>query len=191
MGQCWVAALTFIQLVLGERADCARSAKRTWFKNLNPLSNGNATVEVPETNGKTQARSIHLPTKIGRVLWSWMHEKPLKGPNGASWPFPGQVCEGDVFLFPGLEGRGKRKWTAPVSERGYLYQLRAATKLLARDRASARATGRDDHVFEDVCLERVGTHSMKKSAVTLLADNGVSTTLVSCLTGTTIPTLQR
>ena len=46
------------------------------------------------------------------------------------------------------------------------------------------------HTFDDVDLAKIGTHSWKKTAVTLMKDEHVSTSIISAVTGTSAKTLE-
>eukprot|EP00971_Amphidinium_carterae_P336976 6473592-Amphidinium_carterae.1 len=56
--------------------------------------------------------------------------------------------------------------------------------IITRERAEARKRN-EVHVFEGVNLQKTTTHSLKKTAVTLLKDNAISTGIVSAISGTT------
>ena len=92
-------------------------------------------------------------------------------------------------MFPGLGAKGWPHHKA-VTERAYLQRLCHTADHLAESKTSARLLG-NPHPFGDFDLARLGTHSMKKTAVTLLKDAGVSTAIVSSVTGTTVAVLDR
>ena len=148
-------------------------------------------VHIPKVNGKTKARSIPLSTDFAEVLHRWLRVSPLSGPQGCQWPWIGQTVD-DVRLplFPGRRGGPgiRRMWQTPISERGYLARLRDVSQRLQRERAESKTAGRP-HAFDGVDLVRVGTHTFKRTGVTLLKDAGNSTAVVAMIAGTTAKTL--
>ena len=92
-------------------------------------------------------------------------------------------------MFPGLDPKGRISNIA-VSERAYLQRLRNAADHQVQSRTSARMLG-NPHPFDEFDLSRLGTHSMKKTAVTLLKDAGVSTAIVSSVASTSVGMLDR
>ena len=100
----------------------------------------------------------------------------------------------DACLFPGMAARGPkcklRDWDQPVSVRGYRKRpARAASRSELQRRSQKRR--RQVHPFDDFPLDRLGTHSFKRSAVTLMKDTCTSTALVGAIAGTTAKTLDR
>eukprot|EP00972_Heterocapsa_arctica_P051966 7643830-Heterocapsa_arctica.AAC.1 len=185
-GCAWAAALMLLQLFCGERADCMRQCQWGWFRDLSPTASGAPKVQVPKVNGKTVEREVPLHKALAHMLWRWMWEQPLLAAGeGHQWPLPGQEHTSNAFLFPGLDGRGTkhRQWDKPISERAYLARLRRAAAILTENRATARKNN-EEHPFEDFDLNKLGTHSMKKTAVTLLKAAGQSTAIVTAITGT-------
>ena len=154
----------------GDRADAARQASTEWFRNLNPEAGNPPSVAIPDCNDKTTAREIYLSTGFAALLWHWVLE-PLKGRDEkTSWPHPGQNLHGaflnkkPMLLFPGrvCGGQDRRKWNTAISEKAYYNALRTAAGIIQRERAEAHSQQRS-HPYDDVDLDRLGTHSMKKN----------------------------
>ena len=194
----WAGALCLLQLFLGDRADAARQASTEWFRNLNPEAGNPPSVAIPDCNDKTTAREIYLSTGFAALLWHWVLE-PLKGRDEkTSWPHPGQNLHGaflnkkPMLLFPGrvCGGQDRRKWNTAISEKAYYNALRTAAGIIQRERAEAHSQQRS-HPYDDVDLDRLGTHSMKKTCVTELCEQNVSLAVISQLTGTTQEVLSR
>ena len=78
----------------------------------------------------------------------------------------------------------------PVSVRAYLRCLVDVGTLLHRERADHRRHG-VDHPFDGFPLDRLGTHSFKRTAVVLMKDVALSTALVGSIAGTSAKTLER
>ena len=57
-----------------------------------------------------------------------------------------------------------------MSERAYLSALGSATAILKEEKATTNARG-EQHLWDHVDFDRVGTHSMKRTAVALFKDN--------------------
>ena len=186
----WAVALLLLQLCLGDRCDCARQASTDWFSSLGK-DDGLPEAKIPAVNGKTVARTIPLNPVFFQLLWSWISKKPLQS-DKAQWPYEGQDLLGAIsrkenrFLFCGRSGKGRNHpvWDKPISERAFLKQIQRAAEFLRRSRAK-----KECHAFADMDLSKIGTHSWKKSAVTLFKDNQISTSIVSVLTGTSCRTL--
>ena len=188
----WAGALCLLQLFLGDRADAARQASTEWFRNLNPDSGNPPTVAIPDCNDKTTVREVYLSKGFAALLWHWVLE-PLKGRDErSSWPHPGQNLHSallnmkPVLLFPGRVrgGKDRRNWKKAISEKAYYDAVRSATGIIQRERAQAHRQG-GKHPYDDVDLDRLGTHSMKKTCVTELCEQNVSPAVISQLTGTT------
>ena len=187
----WAAVLMTLQIFMAERADCARQCQWDWLQNLSPAAAGMPVVNIPSSvNLKTTERPIPLHAPFAHQLWRWATQEPLRAPDGHhQWPPLGHTLQGSAPMFPGLDPKGRISNIA-VSERAYLQRLRSAAHHQAQSRTSARMLG-NPHPFDDFDLSRLGTHSMKKTAVTLLKDAGVSTAIVSSVAGTTVATLDR
>ena len=191
-GPAWTAVLFIAQLMLGDRADCSRSCTTSWLH----LSLPKPYISIPEQeeqiiNRKTMPRHIPVHAAFAKWLLQMMTASPVQGAKGC-WPFTGQglVSEcgslnPDVLLFPGrvLGGVDCRQWDKPISERAYLENVVAVGKILERERQDHHIRGLS-HAFDDVNMRRIGTHSLKKSAITLMKDAHVQTKIVGALTGT-------
>lgn len=191
----WAGALLLVQLCLGDRADAARQASTNWFKNIDPHGKGLPEANIPQVNGKTHPRCVPLPLSFARLLWSWITQKPLQSER-AQWPLDAQDLHGavlrneDRYLFCARTGSGKNKPVIdkPISERSFLKQIRKTCDILCKQRVEHHRAEKT-HTFDDVDLSKVGTHSWKKTAVTLMKDDHVSTSIISTVTGTSARTL--
>ena len=186
-GPAWTAVLFVMQLMLGDRADCSRQISTSWLD----LSSPKPCVTIPKVNGKTVPRKIPLHSEFVKQLLSLMTGSPLQGAKGC-WPFTGQGLVDaenkmipDVLLFPGRVrgGHDERNWKSPISERAYQENLVQTSKALTAERSQAHLSGAS-HVFDDVEMSRIGTHSLKKSAVTVMRDDNISAKIVGAVTGT-------
>jgi hypothetical protein len=133
-----------------------------------------------------------LAPAIAALLHWWM-SNGLKGPAGNEWPLPGtNLDDPAAYLFPGLTlggtgpKRNRRIFDKFLSVRGYRDRLKDAAALLEHERSDDNR-----HPFGGFPLERLGTHSFKRSAVTLMKDTCASTSLVAAIAGTTAKTLER
>lgn len=195
LGAPWAAVLCLFQLSLGERADAARRLDAQWVTNLDLGSAGLPTVAIPKVNGKTTPRSVALPAFLVRLVNLWL-DNPLVGAKNTQWPFEGHDLKKHLtdgtprLLFPGRQvgGVNARNWDRAVSERAYLDKLCEAGREIAKERAEDRKNNKP-HVFDDVDLDNLGTHTMKKTCVSLLKDANVSNAVISAITGTSIRTL--
>ena len=112
--------------------------------------------------------------------------RDLGAKTGEQWP----ATEPNMPLFPGYCADGqKRCWDKPISARAYLGEIHAAARSLTQDKTAAAAIG-VKHAFQDFPLHKLGTHSMKKTAVTLMAEAAVSWSIISGVTGTSVRMLQ-
>ena len=203
----WAAVMWLLQLCLGERADCTRQASSKWFNNLNPTSTGSPTCSIPAVNLKTQERIVPLEKSLAELIWTWVTKEPLRGPGNSQWPWKGQDLQAsfesaeDTLLFPGrvYGGKNVRNWTSAITERSYAEKIAEACKAIAKEKKQA-ADENKPHPCSDLDLDRVGTHSLKKTTVTLLKSCQTATSIVSAITGTSartldstydVPTLQR
>lgn len=182
-----------LQLFLGERCDCARQATTSWFKHFKMDDfTGWPEVEIPKVNGKTCPRKIPLNPQFAHLLWGWMVKEPLAS-DCRCWPVEGQNLniaiekETDQYLFCGFTGFGLNDpvFKQPVSERAFFKQLQRAVEILKHERQVAHHR-QQSHVFDDVDLSLIGTHSWKKTAVTLMKEQKVSTSVISAITGTSV-----
>ena len=191
----WAAVALVLGIFLGERQACILSARDTWFTGLQTQ---NPCVRIPKVNGKTRPREIPLDKSFATLLLNWTSPEngPLRGTAGSQWPHPKQKLQmgqevatrrkgkGNL-LFPGrvLGGRDARNYDKAMTSRGFHDKFMAAQAHIAQQRDTAQSEGRT-HVFDEVSLARVTSHSMKKTSVTLMKEAGVATTVVSLLTGT-------
>eukprot|EP00971_Amphidinium_carterae_P160297 3177716-Amphidinium_carterae.1 len=65
-----------------------------------------------------------------------------------------------------------------MTYRAYHKIVQEAIGFIARERAASRAMG-IPHIMDNVDMEKLGTHTFKKSTVTILHENGASFTLLS------------
>ena len=197
-GYPWAAVLTLMQLFLGERADCARSCRMSWVRNVCRGKDGAAPLDLPQIvvpealNGKTEGGPAPLDRGFAALLRDWLEVAPLKGDGGTTWPFENQVsADVDFCLFPGRDVSSQmRTWEAPVSERAYYASIRKAAALIAQERKTSEDAG-ETHCFTDLDLGRVGTHSIKMCCVSLLAADGSTMKIIAAITRTSIPVLQK
>ena len=138
LGKPWCAALFLLQVVLGERAQCATMVRWSWFQSFHSSRTGALPkLAIPAVNGKTIARTIPLPKDLVAQLRVWL-EHPLKSPDGNQWPWPQQPCQGENCLFPGRGKSGHRTWLTPVTTRGYRSCLTICMQSLAAKRQVLR-----------------------------------------------------
>lgn len=198
MGAPWLVALTLLQLVAGERAECICKAQVGWIRHFDPADSDPATLSIPKVNGKTKPRDLPIAPAVASLFHTW-RTQGLQGAQGSRWPFPGQNAgDPNAYLFPGLQKGGAKPSRAlgrPVTVRGYRKRLRAAAEVLQRERSRRERlrskTSISEHPFKEFPLDRLGTHSLKRSAVVLMKDNCTSTALVGAISGTTAKTLDR
>ncbi|CAJ1370237.1 unnamed protein product [Effrenium voratum] len=196
-GKPWAAVLSLLQLQCGERADCARRCTTAWLHHIDPGSAEPPFICIPNFNRKTKAREVPLCAPFAVALYGWLHISPLTGAKNSQWPFTAPVqTDADQLLFPGLSkeaGQGKgcrRDWRRPVTERAYLASISQVAAALRRERQEARQELRT-HLWDDVDLSKLGTHSLKRSSVCLLKDVCMSTAVVAAICGTTARTLDK
>lgn len=185
----WAAVMMLIQLFLGERADAARQVRWSWLLQSKADCPPN-DIQIPACNKKTTPRRIGLYEPFARLLHQWT-KNPLRADNGEQWPAEGQqVWADDLPLFPGYDYYGQlRQWAKPISEKAFYDQVRNAAKVIGIQRQEASAAG-EPHCYDNVDLRQLGTHSMKKTAVSLMAETQTSWAVISAITGTSIQTLQ-
>ena len=185
----WLTVIIFCQVLCGERADCARRLQIGWLQDLSPDNPAPPRIEIPRVNGKTTARTIWLAREHAQQLHEWLFKQPLRS-KSQQWPHADlDLHDNNTHLFPGWEqvrGHPQRLDSSrAISERSYLKALGAAGSKLAADRHKAGM----GHVFEEFDFKRLGTHSFKRTAVSLLKDTCISTSIVSAVTGTSTKTL--
>ena len=202
VGCPWAAVLVLLQLFLGERADAARSARFSWLRNVSQDddddgTSGSGFLDLPEVwipdgvDKKTANRKIALDRAFCTLLRTWLRGAPLTGQRGAQWPWEGQAISPGHCLFPGKSMQSQRRsWEEPATERAYLAAIKKATAEIARSRHAAENQGKV-HIFTDVDLPRIGTHAVKKTCVSLLAEDGASMTLIAAITNTSTGVLRR
>ena len=167
----WAAVLMLMQMQCAERADCCRQSRRGWFHDLDPHAGQPANVQIPKVNGKTVPRTIPVHKTFADLLHQWLSGNPLKGPM-SQWPWEGQDTQASTaMLFPGRVRGGvdNRHWGVSVSRRAYLLKVTAAAEDILAERAEHRRSGKP-HPFDECDLTRLGTHSFKKTGVSLLRD---------------------
>ena len=193
----WAVVVALLQIFAGERISCVLQARASWFQNLS--SDLLPVLEIPEdVNGKTKTRKIPLDVKFAQKLWGWISQSPLTSCNSSVWPHPEQDLAAaiqnrkDDFLFPGrmMGGPDRRNLDAAVTARAYDYMLKAVAKVLKAERNIAHENGLV-HEFSEVDLARIGSHSFKKTAITLLIDEGVPLPVISQHTATTQKVIQK
>ena len=119
----------------------------------------------------------------------------------SQWPYSAEHrhllrSDPDALLFPGLDshaGRGqqmRRNFEVAMTERAYFKHLKQVMDGIEHDRTATQTLGHA-HVWDDVCLAKVGTHSLKRTAVTLLKDRCTSTSVVGAICGTSALTLDK
>ena len=107
----------------------------------------------------------------------------LVAKTGEQWPATGQSIEPNMPLFPGYCADGqKRCWDKPISARAYLGKIHEAARSLTQGKTAASAI-LVKHAFQDFTLHKLGTHSMKKTVVSLMAEAAVSWSIISGVTG--------
>ena len=206
----WAAVMFVLGVLLGERAELLCNVEDAWFTGLDPSQGMLPQCFIKSINKKTKTREIPLNGAFGHLMWTWVTGDPLLGGHEAGvesrtrtqWPHQGQVLfqrrrrRGKQplgrFLFPGraLGGNDERQWNKPISSRGFFGKFQEAQKLIIKQVQTAREQ-QQSHPFDGVCLKRVTTHSIKKSAVTLLKTAGTSTAIVAAITGTSARVLDR
>lgn len=193
MSMCpWAAMLSLLQLFIVDRADCARQCCWGWFSGMQSDGKKQPSITIPRANGKTVPRTIPIFKPFVDFLWKTSHGHYLKSLTGESWPADGQdVSSDNAPLFPGYAKNGQnRDWGKPISERAYLRRLHQAAEVLRAQRAVAKANG-IQHEFDGFDLGLLGTHSFKKTSVTLMSENQISWAIISEISGTSVQMLQR
>ena len=163
---------------------------------MDPGDDQPATIRIAKVNGKTKAREIPVAPDVAALVHSWSTQGLGHGPSGTRWPFAGdpEPKAARRFLFPGCARGGvkgmRRNWARPISVRGYQRKLTEAARVLQEERA-ANARRSRSHPFDGFPLDRLGTHSFKRRAVTLMKDACTSTALCGSIAGPTARTLDR
>ena len=111
--------------------------------------------------------------------------------SGASTPSPGTQEAGRGRSSQACErGRHRSGSRGRVDLQCLRSPLRGVADMLEQDRSQKHQQG-ERHTFDDFPLDRLGTHSFKRSAVVLMKDTCTSTALVGAIAGTTAKTLDR
>ena len=195
----WAAVMYLLAVVTGERVGAVCQACATWFSGMDPKKGDPPRLRIPRVNLKTNPRQIALQGDFARLLWSWVADQPLSGGRGdrlGHWPHPGQAVSfaqaptrlvgkrsREQLLFPGRDKSGERQWRKPITEKAFYNTFKAAQAILRSQRKDAHAKGQA-HAFDDVALERLTSHSCKKTAATLLSEH-TSMAVIASITGTT------
>lgn len=82
-----------------------------------------------------------------------------------------------------------RNFAKPITQRAYSLKLAMAVQALAQHRQMSRDLG-DNHPFDSIDLSRVGSHTFKKTMVTNMKTAGISTSIISAISGTSARTLE-
>ena len=201
----WAAVQFLIGIMLGERCELLCHIQDSWLVGLDPSTGILPSVRIPAVNKKTKERDVQLP--FAALLWKWITEEPLLGgnaddPGRSQWPHVGQKLFGprtrarckepcSNYFFPGRARGGKpmRAFNQHITPRGFFGKFQDAQVILLKQLQDARLKG-ETHPFQDISIKRVTTHSIKKSAVTLLKSAGFSTSIVSAITGTSVRILE-
>ncbi|CAE7446236.1 unnamed protein product [Symbiodinium sp. CCMP2592] len=187
----WAAVLFLLSIMCGERAEATSVACASWLRITE--SDQRPSLQVPRVNKKTTAHEVPLHLDFAALLRRWILEEPLQGADNQQWPFRGQTINlstkrrrvsSDVsafewqYLFPGKKvgGNSRRNFAKAVTTRAYHYVLVDAQQAIARELACARRQGQL-HPFQDVNLQRVTSHSGKKSCATLLSECATATVI--------------
>jgi hypothetical protein len=193
LGFAWASVLALFQVLLGERVSCTRHLVGGDLHGFGDHDEQDAFVALRRVNKKTKARIVPVSKKMSERICLWMTTMPL-GTGQNTWPFPGQdVSSPECPLFPGQHAtgtaRGQRNWSRPVSRQAFLFILTNHLQPhLKRELQKARKAKRV-HVMDGVEIDRIGTHSFKRTSVMALADVCRSLNVVSAITGTTARTL--
>ena len=189
----WLTILIFCQIICGERADCARRLQVGWLQDLSPDDPAPPRIEIPKVNGKTTARTIWLAQEHAQQIHGWLFKQPLQS-KSQQWPHADlDLSIPETHLFPGWTQKpGQLQQldsSKAISERSYLKALKTAGSHIAAERHQQQA--RVEHAFDGFDFKRLGTHSFKRTAVSLLKDMCLSTSIVSAVTGTSAKTLDK
>ena len=198
----WAAVMFILGLLLGERSELLCSVQDAWLTGLNPAEGRLPRCFIQQINKKTKEREVPLDAAFGQLMWTWTSEQPLLGGYASTieprtqWPHERQTLFQTArrrtgkqplgrYLFPGrvLGGHNMRAWTKHVSPRGFFGKFQKAQDVLIEQLRVAQEH-HTFHPFHDIDVKRITTHSMKKSAVTLLKSSGCSTAIVAAITGT-------
>jgi hypothetical protein len=200
-GAPWAVVVILLQLACGERAGCIVNAKFSWLENLSPDAADAPLVRIRKVNGKTVPRTVPLQKDLAASLHSWMFVEPLRGGEcfgcNSQWPFVGQKPDPECYLFPSATVQGFRNFSKPVTRHGFQARLKAAAVIIQRERAQTRRTRPADDaniprsVWENYNLSKLGTHSFKRSSITMLKSVCTSTAVVGAIAGTSAATCDK
>ena len=190
-GASWAVVAALLCMSCGERAGCIVKAKFGWLQNLSPAAKDLPCIGIQKVNGKTKQRNIPLPWELARLLHKWIHEQPLVGgPSGnagnSQWPFEGQSTSSDAYMFPSATVHGLRLRDIAIGRKGFHKRLATAADIICRERAGCCAKqqrGMDvpQSVWENYNFSKLGTHSLKRSSVTLMKEVCKSTTAITTI----------
>lgn len=188
-GAPWAAVMMLLQLQCGERGGCMVSARFGWLQNLNPDAADGPGISIPKVNGKTKPRWVPIIPEFAHLLHKWISGEPLEGGpcfgSTSYWPFAGQSMDPNAFMFPTCNVRGERLWTTHTTRHGYQKRLREAAEIIRLNRARRRQQGPNGHdCWDNYNLSKLGTHSLKRSSITMMKDVCKSTALVGSIAGT-------
>ena len=170
-----------------------RQCQASWLECMDDAGIGSPTVNIPAgLNKKTVPRQVPIPIDFAKLLHGWMYsDNPLRNAQGQQWPqvrFDEQPS--NAYLFPGRSPNGTETPNKAISTRSYGKHMRAAAEIIKKEEVKAARTRQEHHPFESFDLSKLYTHSMKKTAVSLLKQQRHSNSIVSILTGTSIRTLE-
>ena len=184
----WAAILMILQLCLGERADAARQIRFGWFDGLLDAPEGEpVSINIPPgVNGKTQPRAVRLLPMMVTMLRKWLTSCPLQAADGSDdrqWPLQGQ---------PGCEKVGSFIGHGRLPSRSVRTMTRSGRQRTCCSKSVRPIKPMTSHTCGKALLcPKLGTHSMKRTAVVLLKDGGGSSAVVAAICGTTAKTLDR
>ena len=179
----WAAVMYLLAIFTGERAGAVCQSSADWFSGMNPEQGDPARIRIPRVNRKTTPRQIALLRDFAMLLWNWTTKTPLFGgppDRPKQWPHAGQQLAftssrtrrtekgpRKQLLFPGRRtgGTDQRAWGKPISEKAFFNTFLSAQAILRQQRATAHASG-ETHAFDDICLQRLTTHTCKKTSAT-------------------------
>ncbi|CAE7207706.1 unnamed protein product [Symbiodinium sp. CCMP2592] len=189
-GAPWVCVAILIQLALAERGGATMQCRFRWLQNLAPEDHGVPQISVEKVNRKTNARDVPIPAALASLLHRWLHDAPLCGCN-SQWPFQNQDTAPDNYLFASRTVSGERVWNQPMTREAYQLRLRRASEIIGQERANTRQAGGEEHCFEKVDLTKIGTHTFKRSSITLLSAICTSPAVLEAISATSSGTLDR
>eukprot|EP00971_Amphidinium_carterae_P160644 3184994-Amphidinium_carterae.1 len=178
-----------LQLQIGERASAVLGARFRWLHNLDAAASGNPELAVEKVNKKTTERKVPLVPEFVQLLRSSLATGLTCGEE--QWPHRDQLQGPDDCLFPSRCLKGKCAQGKSMTRRWYLERMKRAADIIRRQRAEQRKQNDLDSPWEGYDLCQLGTHSMKRSLVSIMKDICRSTAVVASVTGTSSATLDR